>query len=90
MCLCMKNRIKLLNYLCYFISGVPLDSEKDLGKDLRDVHAVVPKKRKDISTVCCLPVTTWNFQNVIIFSHFHFLWLNSHKKNLLGGIYEVY
>lgn len=30
------------NYLCYFISGVPLDREKDLGKDLWDVHAVVP------------------------------------------------
>lgn len=28
-------------YLCYFISGVPFDSQKDLGEDLRDVHAVV-------------------------------------------------
>lgn len=31
-------------YLCNFISGVPFDSEKDLGKNLRDVHAVVPEE----------------------------------------------
>lgn len=34
-------------YLCYFISGVPLDSEKDLGKDLRDVHAVVSGRERE-------------------------------------------
>lgn len=33
------------HYLCDFISGVPFDSEKDLGKDLWDVHTVVPGKR---------------------------------------------
>lgn len=54
-----ENRVKR-HYLCYFISGVPLDSEKDLGKDLRDVHAVVPGKRNGI------PVTIWNLQNVIM------------------------
>lgn len=43
------------HYLRYFISGVPFDSEKDLGKDLRDVHAVVPGRERE-TTVCCIPV----------------------------------
>ncbi len=36
---------KACPYLCYFISGVPFDGEKDLWKDLRDVHAVVPGRK---------------------------------------------
>lgn len=40
-------------YLCYFISGVPFDSEKDLGKDLRDVHAVVPGRRRERGQLLC-------------------------------------
>ena len=38
-------------YLRHFISGVPFDSKKDLGKDLRDVHTVVPgqeRKREEV------------------------------------------
>lgn len=39
-------------YLCYFISGVPLDSEEDLGKDLWDVHAVVPGGGQKVDQCC--------------------------------------
>lgn len=40
-------------YLCNFISGVPFDSEEDLGKNLRDVHAVVPEgSASQLHTVC--------------------------------------
>lgn len=42
------------HYLCYFISGVPFDSEKDLGKDLGDVHAVVPGRERERDNYCVL------------------------------------
>lgn len=42
------------HYLCYFISGVPFDSEKDLGKDLRDVHAVVSGREREREQLLCV------------------------------------
>lgn len=37
----------LFSNLCNFISGVPFDGQKDLGKYLRDFHAVVPAREAE-------------------------------------------
>lgn len=42
------------NYLCYFISGVPFDSKKDLGKDLWDVHAIMPDGERERGQMLCV------------------------------------
>lgn len=45
----------LFSNLCNFISGVPFDREKDLGKYLRDFHAVVPARKAKQHLLMFLP-----------------------------------
>lgn len=62
-----RQRMKSL-YLRNFISGVPFDSEKDLGENLRDVHAVVPEEGGHNQCLCCrVPIDCNGIMEIIIF-----------------------
>lgn len=64
-----------LHYLCYFISGVPFNSEKDLGKDFRDVHAVVPGQE-------------WTNYSVLHLSLSLYIYIQSENKIVLPRVFK--